>query len=92
MQYLSIWLLGNNQYTSNIESRSTRAEIKNNQYYFGVKVIAMNSNQLLIQGKGRIMRPLMGHRMHYRRMIITLQLGYCIPLLIEKMMDLNQNT
>ncbi|KAL4201724.1 hypothetical protein AMTRI_Chr02g260060 [Amborella trichopoda] len=30
------------------------------------------------------MGPLMGHRMHYRHMIITLQQGYSIPPLIEK--------
>jgi len=30
------------------------------------------------------MGPIMGHTMHYRRMIITLQPGYSIPPLIEK--------
>ncbi|CAI0628131.1 unnamed protein product [Linum tenue] len=33
----------------------------------------MNSHRL--PGKGRRMRPIMGHTMHYRRMIITLQPG-----------------
>ncbi|RHN66725.1 50S ribosomal protein L23 [Medicago truncatula] len=36
----------------------------------------MNSHRLPI--KGRRMRPIMGHRPHYKRMIITLQLGYSI--------------
>ncbi|KAL0912906.1 hypothetical protein M5K25_016322 [Dendrobium thyrsiflorum] len=64
----SIWLLGNNQYTSNVKSGSTRTEIKHwVELFFGVKVIAMNSHRL--PGKGRRM----GHTMHYRRMIITLQ-------------------
>ncbi|KAK8317357.1 hypothetical protein V6Z11_A13G102500 [Gossypium hirsutum] len=55
----SIRLLVKNQYTSNVESGSTRTEIKR-------------------------MGPIMGHTMHYRRMIITLQLGYSIPPLRTK--------
>nr|YP_009400570.1 50S ribosomal protein L23 [Vanilla aphylla]YP_009400580.1 50S ribosomal protein L23 [Vanilla aphylla]YP_009748509.1 ribosomal protein L23 [Vanilla madagascariensis]YP_009748520.1 ribosomal protein L23 [Vanilla madagascariensis]YP_010868891.1 ribosomal protein L23 [Vanilla somae]YP_010868902.1 ribosomal protein L23 [Vanilla somae]QHD19676.1 50S ribosomal protein L23 [Vanilla shenzhenica]QHD19686.1 50S ribosomal protein L23 [Vanilla shenzhenica]QII90189.1 ribosomal protein L23 [Vanilla mad len=80
----SLRLLGNNQYTSNVESGSTRTEIKHwVELFFGVKVIAMNSHRL--PGKGRRMGPILGHTMHYRRMIITLQPGYSIPLLIEKL-------
>nr|YP_009656479.1 ribosomal protein L23 [Medicago suffruticosa]QCO73297.1 ribosomal protein L23 [Medicago suffruticosa] len=76
----SIRLLGKNQYTFNVESGSTRTEIKHwVQLFFGVKVIAMNSHRLPI--KGRRMRRIMGHRLHYKRMIITLQPGYSIPLL-----------
>ncbi|KAL3612987.1 60S ribosomal protein L23A [Castilleja foliolosa] len=68
----SIRLLGKNQYTSNVESGSTRTELKHwVELFFGVKVIAMNSHRL--PGKGRRMGPIMGHTMHYRRMIITLQ-------------------
>ncbi|KAG5606025.1 hypothetical protein H5410_027517 [Solanum commersonii] len=68
----SIRLLGKNQYTSNVESGSTRTEIKHwVELFFGVKVIAMNSHRL--PGKSRRMGPIMGHTMHYRRMIITLQ-------------------
>ncbi|CAN6455120.1 unnamed protein product [Victoria cruziana] len=79
----SIQLLGNNQYTSNVESGSTRTEIKHwIKLFFGVKVVAMNSHRF--PGKGRRMGPIMRHTMHYRRMIITLQPGYSIPLLIEK--------
>nr|QVV24253.1 ribosomal protein L23 [Alpinia galanga]QVV24277.1 ribosomal protein L23 [Alpinia galanga] len=79
----SIRLLGNNQYTSNVESGSTRTEIKHwVELFFGVKVIAMNSHRL--PGKGRRRGPIMGHTMHYRRMIITLESGYSIPPLIEK--------
>lgn len=77
----SIRLLVKNQYTSNVESGSTRTEIKHwVELFFGVKVIAMNSHQL--PGKGRRMRPIRG--LHYRRMIITLQPGYSIPPLITK--------
>nr|YP_009570063.1 ribosomal protein L23 [Myricaria paniculata]YP_009570082.1 ribosomal protein L23 [Myricaria paniculata]YP_009745747.1 ribosomal protein L23 [Myricaria prostrata]YP_009745767.1 ribosomal protein L23 [Myricaria prostrata]YP_010268413.1 ribosomal protein L23 [Myricaria squamosa]YP_010268432.1 ribosomal protein L23 [Myricaria squamosa]YP_010378420.1 ribosomal protein L23 [Myricaria elegans]YP_010378438.1 ribosomal protein L23 [Myricaria elegans]YP_010715228.1 ribosomal protein L23 [Myricaria len=79
----SIRLLGKNQYTSNVESGSTRTEIKHwVELFFGVKVIAMNSHRL--PGKGRRMGPIMGHTMHYRRMIITLQPGYSIPPLRKK--------
>nr|QTW90227.1 ribosomal protein L23 [Corydalis saxicola]QTW90232.1 ribosomal protein L23 [Corydalis saxicola]QTW90410.1 ribosomal protein L23 [Corydalis saxicola]QTW90416.1 ribosomal protein L23 [Corydalis saxicola] len=71
-------LVGKNQYTSNVESGSTRTEIKHwVELFFGVKVIAMNSHRL--PGKGRRMGPIMGHTRHYRRMIITLQPGYYIP-------------
>ena len=68
-----------NQYTLNVESGSTRTEIK---YWverlFGVKVRGMNSHRLLLR-KGQRMGPSMGHRMHYRRLIITLQPSYSIP-------------
>ncbi|PIN01028.1 Mitochondrial/chloroplast ribosomal protein L2 [Handroanthus impetiginosus] len=67
----SIRLLGKNQYTSNVESGSTRTELKHwVELFFGVKVIAMNSHRLPV--KGRRMGPIMGHTMHYRRMIITM--------------------
>nr|YP_010872671.1 ribosomal protein L23 [Angelica hirsutiflora]AKZ23656.1 ribosomal protein L23 [Zizia aurea]UNN52631.1 ribosomal protein L23 [Peucedanum japonicum]WGU50171.1 ribosomal protein L23 [Angelica hirsutiflora] len=79
----SIRLLGKNQYTSNVESGSTRTEIKHwVELFFGVKVIAMNSHRLPV--KGRRMGPIMGQTMHYRRMIITLQPGYSIPPLRKK--------
>nr|WIL95970.1 ribosomal protein L23 [Caragana tibetica] len=79
----SIRLLGKNQYTSNVESGSTRTEIKNwIERFFGVKVIAMNSHRLPI--KGRRGRPIMGHTMLYTRLIITLQPGYSIPLFRKK--------
>ncbi len=81
----SIRLLLKNQYTSNVESGSTRTEIKHwVELFFGVKVIAMNSHRL--PGKGRRMGPIpiMGHTMHYKRMIITLQPGYSIPPLRKK--------
>ncbi|MCL7034073.1 hypothetical protein MKW94_029476 [Papaver nudicaule] len=61
----SIRLLGNNQYTSNVESGSTRTEIKHwVELFFGVKVIAMNSHRL--PGKAKKMGP-MGHTMHYKQ-------------------------
>ena len=65
----SIRLLLKNQYTFNVESGSTRTEIKHwVELFFGVKVIAMNSHRL--PGKGRRMRPIMGHTMHYRSTLL----------------------
>nr|YP_009738972.1 ribosomal protein L23 [Hedysarum taipeicum]QIC19351.1 ribosomal protein L23 [Hedysarum taipeicum]UFP91346.1 ribosomal protein L23 [Hedysarum taipeicum] len=79
----SIRLLEKNQYTFNVESGLTRTEIKHwVELFFGVKVIAINSHRLPI--KGRRVRPIMRHTMHYRRMIITLQAGYSIPPLRKK--------
>ncbi|KAK3150177.1 hypothetical protein QOZ80_3AG0229770 [Eleusine coracana subsp. coracana] len=76
----SLRLLGKNQYTFNVESGFTKTEIKHwVELFFGVKVVAVNSHRL--PGKGRRMGPIQGHTMHYRRMIITLQPGYSIPLL-----------
>nr|YP_009433844.1 ribosomal protein L23 [Hypolytrum nemorum]YP_009433869.1 ribosomal protein L23 [Hypolytrum nemorum]QIB72663.1 ribosomal protein L23 [Cyperus glomeratus]QIB72755.1 ribosomal protein L23 [Cyperus difformis]QIT06847.1 ribosomal protein L23 [Cyperus fuscus]ANP26058.1 ribosomal protein L23 [Hypolytrum nemorum]ANP26083.1 ribosomal protein L23 [Hypolytrum nemorum] len=78
----SLRLLGKNQYTSNVESGSTKTEIKYwVELFFGVKVIAMNSHRL--SRKGRRMVPITGHTMHYRRIIITLPPGHSIPPLLE---------
>ncbi|KAK4708683.1 hypothetical protein R3W88_029608 [Solanum pinnatisectum] len=67
----SIRLLGKNQYTSNVESGSNRTEIKHClELFFGVK--------------SRRMGPIMGHTIHYRSMIITLQPVYSIPPLRKK--------
>nr|QBE88695.1 ribosomal protein L23 [Aldrovanda vesiculosa] len=76
-------LVEKNQYTFNVESGLTKTEIKHwVELFFGVKVIAMNSHRL--PRKGRRMGPIMGHTMHYRRIIITLQPGYSIPPLRKK--------
>jgi large subunit ribosomal protein L23 len=75
----SIRLLAKNQYTFNVESRSTRTEIKRwVELFFDVKVERVNSHRQ--PRKGRIMGPIMGHAMHYKHMIITLQPGYPFPL------------
>jgi hypothetical protein len=44
--------------------------------------MAMNSHRL--PGKGRRMRPIMGHKMYYRRIIITIKSGHYIPPLKKK--------
>nr|ASN79063.1 ribosomal protein L23 [Pityopus californicus] len=80
-----------NQYTFNVESGSTRTEIKHwIELFFGVKVIAMNSHRLPVK------RRRVKHTMNFRRMIITIQPGYSIlPLkssLKEKNFNQNKNT
>ncbi|KAK8279259.1 hypothetical protein V6Z11_D09G098700 [Gossypium hirsutum] len=47
------------------------------ELFFGVKVISMNSHRL--PKKGKRMGPIMGHTMHYKRIIIMLQPDYSIP-------------
>nr|AIK21478.1 ribosomal protein L23 [Pisum sativum]AXY96038.1 ribosomal protein L23 [Pisum sativum subsp. sativum] len=77
----SIRLWGKNQYTFDVESGSTRTEIKHwMELFFGVRVIAMNSHRLPRKGRRRRMRPIIGHTMHYKRMIITLQPCYSIEI------------
>jgi large subunit ribosomal protein L23 len=80
----SLRLLGTNQYTFNVESGSTKTEIKRwIERFFGVKVKAMNSHRLPAKSR-RIGPIIMGHTMHYKRMIITLEPDYSIPLLRKK--------
>nr|AEX37348.1 ribosomal protein L23 [Arbutus unedo] len=91
----SMRLSAKNQYTFNVESGSTRTEIKRwVELFFGVKVVAMNSHRLT--GKGRRMGRIMEHTTHCRRMIITLQPGYSIlpfkNILTLKEKNLNRNT
>nr|YP_009542259.1 ribosomal protein L23 [Tetraena mongolica]WEB51381.1 ribosomal protein L23 [Tetraena hamiensis var. qatarensis]AYU56630.1 ribosomal protein L23 [Tetraena mongolica]AYU56723.1 ribosomal protein L23 [Tetraena mongolica]QHD45526.1 ribosomal protein L23 [Tetraena mongolica]QHD45532.1 ribosomal protein L23 [Tetraena mongolica] len=79
----SFQLLLKNQYTFHVESGSTKTEIKHwVELFFGVKVMAVNSHRL--PGKVKRMGPIIGHTMHYRRMIITLQPGYSIPPIVKK--------
>jgi large subunit ribosomal protein L23 len=76
----SIRLLGKNQYTSNVESGSTRTEIKHwVELFFGVKVIAMNSHF-----RERVEEWDLLWDIQCIRMIITLQPGYSIPPLTKK--------
>nr|YP_009990693.1 ribosomal protein L23 [Zygophyllum xanthoxylum]YP_009990701.1 ribosomal protein L23 [Zygophyllum xanthoxylum]QNM99197.1 ribosomal protein L23 [Zygophyllum xanthoxylum]QNM99205.1 ribosomal protein L23 [Zygophyllum xanthoxylum]UAA82479.1 ribosomal protein L23 [Zygophyllum xanthoxylum]UAA82482.1 ribosomal protein L23 [Zygophyllum xanthoxylum]UZU70674.1 ribosomal protein L23 [Zygophyllum xanthoxylum] len=79
----SFLLLLKNQYTFHVESGLTKTEIKHwVELFFGVKVMAVNSHRL--PGKVKRMGPILGHTMHYRRMIITLQPGYSIPPIVKK--------
>nr|YP_009413587.1 ribosomal protein L23 [Hemitomes congestum]ASN78930.1 ribosomal protein L23 [Hemitomes congestum] len=72
-----------NQYTFNVESGSTRTEIKHwIELFFGVRVISINSHRL--PGKKRRVGRIIEHTMNCRRMIITLQPGYSIlPLTLK---------
>nr|QYB22567.1 ribosomal protein L23 [Prumnopitys amara] len=76
-------LLEKNQYTLNVDSRSTKTRIKNwIELFFNVRVIAINSYRPP-EKKGKI-KQIMRRRMRYRRMIITLKPGYSIPLFTQE--------
>nr|QGS65036.1 ribosomal protein L23 [Microcycas calocoma]QKN99162.1 ribosomal protein L23 [Microcycas calocoma] len=78
-----IRLLERNQYTFDVGSRPPKGGMKNwIELFFGVKIIAMNSYRP--PRKGRRIRPIIGHPIRFRHMIITLQPGYSIPLISEE--------
>ncbi|CAK9188886.1 unnamed protein product [Sphagnum troendelagicum] len=75
----TIRLLEKNQYTFDVDQKSTKTEIKKwIEGFFGVKVIRMNSHRP--PKKKRRIGPIIGHSVRYKRMIITLRSGYSIPL------------
>nr|QYB21136.1 ribosomal protein L23 [Austrotaxus spicata] len=78
----SIDLFEKNQYILNVDSGSTKTKIKNwIELFFNVKVIGVNSYRPpQNRGKRGKIKQIMKHRMHNKRMIITLKPGYSIPL------------
>nr|UFK63175.1 ribosomal protein L23 [Osmunda mildei] len=78
----TIRLLQRNQYTFDVDSGSNKTEIKDwIERFFGVRVRAMNSHRLpRRKRKGRMMES----PVHYKRIIITLQDGYSIPLFLNE--------
>nr|AND49611.1 ribosomal protein L23 [Sphagnum subnitens] len=75
----TIRLLEKNQYTFDVDQKSTKTEIKKwIEGFFSVKVIRMNSHRP--PKKKRRIGPIIGHSVRYKRMIITLRSGYSIPL------------
>jgi large subunit ribosomal protein L23 len=79
----TIRLLEKNQYTFNVDQKSTKTEIKKwIESFFNVRVKAMNSH--IPPRKKKKIGPIIGHSVHYKRMIITLQTGYSIPLFSNK--------
>nr|YP_009040984.1 ribosomal protein L23 [Tetraphis pellucida]AIB08458.1 ribosomal protein L23 [Tetraphis pellucida]QZJ47922.1 ribosomal protein L23 [Tetraphis pellucida] len=79
----TIRLLEKNQYTFDVDQKSTKPEIKKwIEHFFHVKVKSINSH-IPPQKKKRI-GPIIGHLTRYKRMIITLQSGYSIPLFSNK--------
>nr|BAT70128.2 ribosomal protein L23 [Takakia lepidozioides] len=78
-----IRLLEKNQYTFDVNLKSTKTEIKQwIERFFNVKVMAMNSHRP--PGKKKRIGPIIGHSVRYKRMIITLRSGYSIPLFSNK--------
>lgn len=79
----TIRLLEKNQYSFNVNKKFTKTQIKKwTETFFNVKVKAINSHIPPIKKK-RI-GPIIGHLIQYKRMIITLQPGYSIPLFSNK--------
>nr|AND48450.1 ribosomal protein L23 [Flatbergium sericeum] len=75
----TIRLLEKNQYTFDVDLKSTKTEIKKwIESFFGVEVIGMNSHRP--PKKKRRIGPKIGYSVRYKRMIITLRSGYSIPL------------
>jgi large subunit ribosomal protein L23 len=82
----SVNLFEKNQYILNVDSGSNKTKIKNwIELFFNVKVIGVNSYQPPQKKEKRGNRKQkMKHRMHSKRIIITLKPGDSIPLFPSK--------
>nr|YP_010188735.1 ribosomal protein L23 [Entosthodon attenuatus]QZJ47538.1 ribosomal protein L23 [Entosthodon attenuatus] len=79
----TIRLLEKNQYTFDVNKKSTKPQIKKwIEIFFNVKVKAINSH--IPPKKKKRIGPIIGHSVRYKRMIITLKTGYSIPLFSNK--------
>lgn len=79
----TIHLLEQNQYTFDVNQKSTKTQIKKwIERFFNVKVKKINSH--IPPEKKKKIGPIVGHSVRYKRMIITLQSDYSIPLFSNK--------
>ena len=79
----TIRLLEQNKYTFDVDQKSTKTQIKKwVENFFDIKVKTINSH--IPPKKKKKIGPIMGHSVRYKRMIITLQSGYSIPLFSNK--------
>nr|BDZ75804.1 ribosomal protein L23 [Fissidens protonematicola] len=79
----TIRLLEKNQYTFDVNQKSTKTQIKKwIENFFNVKVKTINSH--ILPKKKKKIGPIIGYSICYKRMIITLQSGYSIPLFSNK--------
>ncbi len=79
----TIRLLEQNQYTFDVNQKSTKTQIKKwIESFFNVKVKTVNSH--IPPERKKKIGPIIGHSVRYKRMIITLQSGYSIPLFSNK--------
>jgi large subunit ribosomal protein L23 len=79
----TIRLLEQNQYTFDVNQKSTKTQIKKwIESFFNVKVKTINSH--IPPKKKKKIGPIVGHSVRYKRMIITLQSDYSIPLFSNK--------
>nr|AJB98523.1 ribosomal protein L23 [Helminthostachys zeylanica] len=70
--------LRNNQYTFNVDLGTNKIVVKNwIERFFNVRVKSVNSHRLSKRGRGGRLAETASN---YKRMIITLQPGYSIPL------------
>nr|YP_009559542.1 ribosomal protein L23 [Diphasiastrum digitatum]AZU95339.1 ribosomal protein L23 [Diphasiastrum digitatum] len=75
----TIRLLEKRQYSFDVDLESNKTEIKRwIEKFSDVKVRAMNSHRP--PRKKKYMGSIIAHSVRYKRMIITLQPGYSIPL------------
>nr|YP_009668437.1 ribosomal protein L23 [Calypogeia fissa]QCW59212.1 ribosomal protein L23 [Calypogeia fissa] len=79
----TIRLLERNQYSFDVDVRSDKTEIKKwIESFFDVQIRGMNSHRL--PRKKKRMGAVTGYTVRYKRMIVTLKLGYSIPLFSSK--------
>nr|YP_010139943.1 ribosomal protein L23 [Rhodobryum laxelimbatum]QQK56242.1 ribosomal protein L23 [Rhodobryum laxelimbatum] len=79
----TIRLLEKNQYTFDVNKKSTKTQIKKwIENFFDVKVKAINSH--VPPEKKKRISSIIGRSVRYKRMIITLHSGYSIPLFSNK--------
>lgn len=76
----TIRLIENNQYTFDVDPKTTKQQVKHwIETFFKVKVIHLNSHQPPSQMKR--MRNKSGYKRRYKRMIVTIQSGEYIPVI-----------
>lgn len=79
----TIRLLEKNQYSFDVNVQSDKTIMKNwIELFFDVKVKGINSHRL--PNKKKKIGAITGYTIRYKRMIITLESGYSIPLFSSK--------
>ena len=75
----AIRLLEKRQYTFDVDLKATKTEVKRwVEGFFNVKVVGMNSHRP--PKKKKRVGAIIGYRVRYKRMIVTLKVGDSIPL------------
>jgi large subunit ribosomal protein L23 len=75
----AIRLLEKRQYTFDVDLKATKTEVKRwVEGFYNVKVTGMNSHRP--PKKKKRVGAVIGYPVRYKRMIVTLKVGYSIPL------------